>query len=309
MIQVEHLSKAYANTLAVDDLSFEVQAGEILGFLGPNGAGKTTTMRILTGFMPATSGTATVAGFDVFKQSYDVRKVLGYLPENVPVYTDMRVEEYLRYRAKVKEVPRAERKNRIESAMERCFLKEVRRKLTGQLSKGFRQRVGLASCLLHNPKILILDEPTIGLDPTQIRAARSLIQSLGGEHTILLSTHILPEVEMLCKRVIIINRGRVADQGTPDELTQKMRGGNRLRAEVRGSKEKLQAALARIPSLRSVTWDDKNGVQDFTLETDPGRDVREEISTAIIGAGGVIRELHRETLTLEDIFVRITTQE
>ncbi|MBI1851515.1 MAG: DUF4162 domain-containing protein, partial [Planctomycetes bacterium] len=155
----------------------------------------------------------------------------------------------------------------------------------------------------------ILDEPTIGLDPTQIRAARSLIQSLGGEHTILLSTHILPEVEMLCKRVIIINRGRVADQGTPDELTQKMRGGNRLRAEVRGSKEKLQAALARIPSLRSVTWDDKNGVQDFTLETDPGRDVREEISTAIIGAGGVIRELHRETLTLEDIFVRITTQE
>ncbi len=309
MIQVEKLTKRYANTLAVDELSFEVKDGEILGFLGPNGAGKTTTMRILTGFMPATSGEARVADLDVFKQSYEVRKVLGYLPENVPLYSDMRVDEYLRYRAKVKEVPRGERANRVESALERCAVKDVKRKLIGHLSKGYRQRVGLASCLLHNPKILILDEPTIGLDPTQIRAARALIQSLGGDHTILLSTHILPEVEMLCKRVIIINKGRVADQGTPEELMQKMRGGTRLHAEVRGAKDRIQSALARIASLRSVTWSESNGVQDFTVETEPGRDLREEISAAIVSAGGVIREFRRETLTLEDIFVRITTQE
>jgi gliding motility-associated transport system ATP-binding protein len=308
MIQVENLVKQYANTVAVDDLSFEVQAGEILGFLGPNGAGKTTTMRILTGFMPATSGKANVAGFDVFKESYAVRKVLGYLPENVPIYTDMRVDEYLSYRAKVKEVPHSERKQRIESAIARCFLKDVRRKLTGHLSKGYRQRVGLASCLLHNPKVLVLDEPTIGLDPTQVIEVRKLIQSLAGDHTVLLSTHILSEVEMVCKRVVIIKKGRVVAQGTPDDLT---RGANRLAVEARGAKERIQEALARIPSLvlRAVAWEERDGVQQFVLECDPGLDVRENVSKAITAAGGIIRELHRNRPTLEEIFVRITTQE
>ncbi|MCX6356554.1 MAG: ATP-binding cassette domain-containing protein, partial [Candidatus Aureabacteria bacterium] len=243
MIDVQHLSKRYANTLAVDNISFHVNKGEILGFLGPNGAGKTTTMRILTCFMPPTSGAASVAGFDIFTRSLDVRRHIGYLPENVPLYPDMRVSEFLDYRACLKGVPRKTRKKQLDEVMEKTLIGDVRHRIIGQLSKGYRQRVGLAEALIHDPKILILDEPTIGLDPNQVRQVRQLIKSLGGEYTILLSTHILPEVEMLCGRVIIIDRGRIAAMDTPERLTQRVRGETRIALEVRGPSGEVRGAL------------------------------------------------------------------
>jgi len=218
MIDVQHLTKAYGDFVAVDDISFHVGEGEIVGLLGPNGAGKTTTMRILTCFVPATSGRATVAGYDIFRQSLEVRRVIGYLPENNPLYPEMRVTEYLKFRARLKDVPRKVRKARIDEVLERCGATDFARQVIGTLSKGQRQRVGLADCLLHNPKILILDEPTVGLDPNQIRHVRHLIRELGSAHTVLISTHILPEVESVCERFIIIHEGKIARQMTMDEL-------------------------------------------------------------------------------------------
>ena len=228
MIKVDHLAKRYADVYAVNDISFEVHQGEILGLLGPNGAGKTTTMRILTCYMPATSGTATVAGYDVFRESINVRKQIGYLPENVPLYPEMRVREYLSFRAKLKRVPARERKTKIDECIEKCRIKEVQNQIVGTLSKGYRQRVGLADTLVNDPKILILDEPTIGLDPNQIRQVRQLIKELGEKHTILLSTHILPEVEMLCGRVIIVNKGKIVAMDTPSNLGTQLRGGSNM---------------------------------------------------------------------------------
>ncbi len=309
MIKVEQLAKRYADVFAVDHISFEVNQGEILGLLGPNGAGKTTTMRILTCYMPATSGTATVAGYDVFRDSISVRKQIGYLPENVPLYPEMRVKEYLTFRAKLKKVPYRERKSKINECIEKCRIKEVQNQIIGTLSKGYRQRVGLADTLVHDPKILILDEPTIGLDPNQIRQVRQLIKELGEKHTILLSTHILPEVEMLCGRVIIINKGKIVAMDTPSNLESQLRSGSNIVLEVRGNGEKIKNALSSIQGVKKVVWHDKGEVNNFAVEAEKGRDIREDIFSNIVKNNGVIREMKQIAVTLEEIFHQITTQE
>lgn len=309
MIKVEQLAKRYADVFAVDHISFEVKQGEILGLLGPNGAGKTTTMRILTCYMPATSGTATVAGYDVFRDSISVRKQIGYLPENVPLYPEMRVKEYLTFRAKLKKVPSRERKLKIDECIEKCRIKEVQNQIVGTLSKGYRQRVGLADTLVHDPKILILDEPTIGLDPNQIRQVRQLIKELGEKHTILLSTHILPEVEMLCGRVIIINKGKIVAMDTPSNLESQLKSGNNIVLEVRGNGEKIKNALSGIHGVKKVVWHDKGEVNNFAVEAEKGMDIREDIFSNIVKNNGVIREMKQIAVTLEEIFHQITTQE
>ncbi len=305
MIDARNLSKHYAVTRAVDNISFHVNKGEILGFLGPNGAGKTTTMRMLTCFMPPTSGTATVGGYDIFRRSLDVRRIIGYLPENVPLYPDMRVSEYLDYRARLKGVPRKGRARRLKDVMEKTQVADVGRRIIGQLSKGYRQRVGLAEALIHDPKVLILDEPTIGLDPNQVRQVRALIKQLGGEYTILLSTHILPEVEAICGRVIIIDHGRIVAMDTPENLIREIRGGSRLVVEVRGPGEEIRKAVAGIAGVRKVERRG-NGVSTLAVDVREEADVREEVARVITGRGWGLREMRKEKVTLEDIFVHIT---
>jgi len=309
LIKVEHLTKRFANTVAVNDISFEVEEGEILGFLGPNGAGKTTTMRILTCFMPATEGKATVAGFDVFTQSLEVRKRIGYMPENAPLYPEMRVREYLNFRAKLKGIPRSERRKKIGERMEQCGVLDVQDRIIGQLSKGYRQRVALTEALIHDPKVLILDEPTIGLDPNQIRQTRQLIKSLGNTHTIILSTHILPEVEMTCGRVIIINKGRIVAMDTPENLTEKLRAGGAVHVEVRGPVKEVTKAIEAIPGVTRVSAQQKGDICDMSVETEKEKDVREDIFSCVARNGWTLREMHREMMTLEDVFVQITTRE
>src|SRR5437867_18078 len=253
MIEAENLTKRYAGVTALSGVSFEVNRGEIVGFLGPNGAGKTTTMRILTGFIPASAGRVEVAGCDVFEESLEVRRHVGYMPENNPLYVDMRVSEYLKYRARLKGVPRSERRDRLEEVVKMTGLAEVERRVIGQLSKGYRQRVGLADALLADPDLLILDEPTIGLDPVQIRQVRQLIKDLGKRHTILLSTHILPEVEMTCNRVIIIHRGKILASDTPANLMKTLHSGGLIQVEVRGPRDEVEAKVRGLDGVQSIS--------------------------------------------------------
>src|ERR1700682_3684163 len=278
MIKVENLTKRYAGQTAIQDLNFEVGKGEIMGFLGPNGAGKSTTMRILSSFMPASSGRASIAGFDIFEQSLQARAHLGYMPENVPLYNDMRVTEYLDYRAALKGVPHRRVAERVGDVKELCGGKEGERKLMGALSKGYRQRVGLADALLHEPDLLILDEPTIGLDPNQIRQVRELIKNLGKQHTILLSTHILPEVEMTCSRVIIIHKGRIEACDTPDNLLGQIRTAGGVSLEAKTGSDNGALELKKISGVRDVAETEaEGGWQSFSLRVESGTDVREEI--------------------------------
>src|SRR2546423_785947 len=277
MIKVENLTKKYAGQTAIRDLNFEVGQGEIMGFLGPNGAGKTTTMRILASFMPPTSGRATIAGFDVFEQSLQARAHLGYMPEHVPLYSDMRVTEYLNYRAALKGVPHRRIAERVGDVKELCGLKDVERKLIGTLSKGCRQRVGLADALVAEPDLLILDEPTIGLDPNQIRQVRELIKNLGKQHTILLSTHILPEVEMTCSRVIIIHKGRIEACDTPENLLSQIRQAGGGVVEAKTGNDDGSEQLKKISGVRDVTSEQEDGWQIFSLRVESGLDVRAEI--------------------------------
>ena len=306
MIRVENLTKRFAGVTALNNVSFEVQRGEIVGFLGPNGAGKSTTMRILTGFIPATAGRVAVSGVDVFEGSLEVRRHIGYMPENNPLYVDMRVSEYLKFRAKLKGVPRADRKERIGEVLEMCGIADVRRRIIGQLSKGYRQRVGLADALLGEPDLLILDEPTIGLDPVQIRQVRQLIKDLGKQHTILLSTHILPEVEMTCNRVIIIHRGKVLISDTLANLIK-----STFEVEVRGGpRDAVQAALRGVPGVGVVHVEPGDGervrcVVHPKSEADP----TEGIFDAVTRGGWKLRELSRSRTSLEDIFIQITREE
>lgn len=309
MINVKHLTKRYVNIAAVDDISFDVGEGEIVGLLGPNGAGKTTTMRILTCFMPATEGVATVAGFDVFTDSLNVRQQIGYLPENVPLYLDMRVKEYLMFRAKLKYIPRRERKKKIDYCLEMCGISDVQNQITGTLSKGYRQRVGLADALVHDPKILILDEPTIGLDPNQIRQIRQVIKDLGQHHTILLSTHILPEVEMICDRVMIINKGKIVAMDTPENLMKQLKSSANVVLEIRGDGEKIKDSLSNIGGVRSVVWKEKGDANEFVVEAVGDKDIREDIFKCIVKDNYTLREMKRQTVTLEEIFHQITTRE
>jgi ABC-2 type transport system ATP-binding protein len=306
MIKVENLTKRYAGHPAIQDLNFEVGQGEIMGFLGPNGAGKTTTMRILAGFMPPTSGRAIIAGFDVFSQSLQARAHLGYMPENVPLYNDMRVSEYLVYRAALKSVPHRRIAERVGDVKELCGLKEVEHQLIGTLSKGYRQRVGLADALLHEPDLLILDEPTIGLDPNQIRQVRELIRNLGKQHTILLSTHILPEVEMTCSRVIIIHKGRIEACDTPDNLLGKIRQAGGVVVEAKTGSDDGAEELKKIAGVRDVMTDVDGEWKIFSLRVESGVDVREQIFHLATERRWRIRELSQHRATLEDVFVELT---
>ena len=306
MIKVENLTKRYAGHTAIDDLSFEVGRGEIMGFLGPNGAGKSTTMRILSSFMPPTSGRATVAGFDIFEQSLQARAHLGYMPENVPLYTEMRVTEYLNYRAALKGVPHRRVAERVGDVKELCGLKDVEKKLIGSLSKGYRQRVGLADALVHEPDLLILDEPTSGLDPNQIRQVRDLIKNLGRQHTILLSTHILPEVEMTCSRVIIINKGKIEACDTPENLLGEIRTAGGVMLEAKVGDDNGTEQLKQIAGVRDVTATADDGWQRFSLRVESGADVREEVFRLARDRQWSVRELSQRKATLEDVFVELT---
>ena len=308
MIKVENLTKRYAGHTAIKDLSFEVEKGEIVGFLGPNGAGKTTTMRILASFMPPTAGRASIAGFDVFEQSLQARAHLGYMPENVPLYNDMRVTEYLDYRAALKGVPHRRVAERVGDVKELCGLKDVEKKLISTLSKGYRQRVGLADALLHEPDLLILDEPTIGLDPNQIRQVRELIKNLGKQHTILLSTHILPEVEMTCSRVIIIHRGRIEASDTPGNLLGQIRQAGGVTVEARVGHDNGAEELKKIAGVRDVTAEaeGEGDWKTFSLRVESGVDVRAEIFRLATARHWTLRELSQRRATLEDVFVEIT---
>jgi ABC-2 type transport system ATP-binding protein len=304
MIEVENLTKRYGRQTAVDGISFRVHKGEILGFLGPNGAGKTTTMRILTCYLPPTDGTARVAGYDVFEQPLEVKRRVGYTPETPPLYPDMDVESFLDFCAKIKGVPGRERKAKIADAMEKVRLTDVRRTLIGKLSKGYRQRVGLAQAILHNPPVLILDEPTAGLDPKQIIETRELIKGLGGEHTIVLSTHILPEVSMTCQRVVIINKGRVVAEDTPENLTHRLQGAATVRLEVRGSEEGLEAVLSTVPGVKAVRHP-RPGT--YEVDAEAGRDVRADLARAVIARGLDLLALQQAGMSLEEIFLHLTT--
>jgi ABC-2 type transport system ATP-binding protein len=308
MIRVKQLTKYFGSVLAVDRVSFSVDKGEVVGFLGPNGAGKTTTMRILTTFIPATSGTAEVAGFDVMKDSMNVRQNLGYLPENVPLYPEMRVDEYLHFRAKIKGVDRRVRRRRIEHCMDRCRILGVRRRKLETLSRGFRQRVGLAETMVHDPAILIMDEPTAGLDPNQQQDTLALIRELGEQHTILLSTHILPEVEEVCQRVIVINQGRIALE---DRLTNLQRDCV-IALEVRAPAEQVESMLkgtdgvVRATRQQLAPSEQADGVAAFEIRTIDERDLREAISQRIMKQGWTIRRLDLRRRTLREHFMRVT---
>jgi len=306
MIKVENLSKRYAGVTAVNNISFEVGKGEIVGFLGPNGAGKSTTMRILSSFMPATSGRASIAGFDVFEHSLEARSHLGYMPENVPLYTEMRVTEYLNYRAALKGVKGRRIRERVGDVKELCNLKEVENKVIDTLSKGYRQRVGLADALVHDPELLILDEPTIGLDPNQIRQVRELIRNLGKRHTILLSTHILPEVEMTCSRVIIINKGRIEASDTPQNLLAQLRASGGIRLEAKTGADNAHEQLSKVPGVKEVTTEKEGDWNTFLLRLEANADPREEIYRLSVDRKWTVRELSRRKATLEDVFVEIT---
>ena len=306
MIKVENLTKRYAGQTAIYDLNFEVGKGEIMGFLGPNGAGKSTTMRILSSFMPPTSGRASVAGYDIFEQSLQARAHLGYMPENVPLYNDMRVTENLDYRAALKEVPHRRVAERVGDVKELCGLKDVEKKLIGTLSKGYRQRVGLADALVHEPDLLILDEPTSGLDPNQIRQVRDLIKNLGKQHTILLSTHILPEVEMTCSRVIIIHKGRIEACDTPENLLGRIRTAGGVLVEAKVGSDNGVDELKKIPGVRDVTTSVDGEWENFALRVEAGTDVREEVFRLANARRWTLRELSLRKATLEDVFVEIT---
>ncbi|MCR4289193.1 MAG: ATP-binding cassette domain-containing protein [Candidatus Scalindua sp.] len=309
MIKVKNLVKRYVNVNAVDNISFDVEENEIVGLLGPNGAGKTTTMRILTCFMPATAGSATVAGYDVFTDSLNVRQEIGYLPENVPLYLDMRAKEYLMFRAKLKNIPRRERRKKIEYCLEMTGITDVQNQIIGTLSKGYKQRVGLADTLVHDPKVLILDEPTIGLDPNQIRQIRGVIKGLGQKHTVLLSTHILPEVEMVCDRVMIINKGKIVAMDTPANLMRQLKTGSNLVLEIKGDGEKIKNSLSRVDTVQSVTYRKKDDANEFYINGNGEKDIREDVFNCIVKDNYILREMKRQTITLEEIFHQVTTKE
>ncbi|MEM1252263.1 MAG: ABC transporter ATP-binding protein [Cyanobacteria bacterium P01_H01_bin.21] len=313
MIEVEQLSKAYGSTVAISDVSFKVEPGEILGFLGPNGAGKTTTMRILAGYLPATSGTARIANHEVHSNSMAVRQNIGYLPETPPLYPEMTVEGFLYFVARIKGLPIGDRDRQVTSAMERCNLSEKKNVLIRKLSKGFRQRVGIAQAIVHDPPVIILDEPTVGLDPKQIIDVRNLIKSLAGEHTIILSTHILPEVSMTCDRISIINSGRIVATDTPENLTARLAGQLGYAIEVAGNPDQAQAVLQKLHQVESIQALPTEGLAEnhhrfqvmAATEQDPGS----AIAWAVVNANLGLYELSRNRVSLEDVFINLTTEE
>jgi ABC-2 type transport system ATP-binding protein len=311
LIEVHDLTKYYGPTKAIEKVTFRVEKGEILGLLGPNAAGKTTTMRILTCYLPATSGTATVAGYDVFDDALEVRKRLGYLPENPPLYDDLSTVQYLDFVSKIKGIDGQDRRRRIAEALERCYLTEVEDTLIGKLSKGYRQRVGLAQALINDPEVIILDEPTMGLDPKQIIQVRELIKSLGGQHTVILSSHILPEVSQTCQRVVIINRGRVVAEDTPENLTGQLKGAERLFLKVAGPAQQVARKIEELPGITAVNLTASLGDQEhnFHIESELKRDVRRELAEIIVKSGWGLLEMRPVGMSLEEVFLHLTTEE
>jgi ABC-2 type transport system ATP-binding protein len=305
VIEVAQLSKSFGSVRALDKVSFEVAEGSILGFLGPNGAGKTTTLRILTGFLPGDSGTARVAGLDVRARSLEVRRLLGYLPEGAPLYPEMRVMEYLRFRARLKGIPWRERKSAIAMALEQAGVAQVRRRILGTLSRGYRQRVSLADALLGSPKVLILDEPTVGLDPEQVRQFRQVVKDVGRERTVILSTHILSEVELICSQLVIIHKGRVVARGTTADLRTKLGSMERTVAEVAGTAAEIQSTLLKDPRVTHVSIEERKDFHVVRVESRSGDDLREAVYCAARDGGWTLRELRREVLSLEDVFVGV----
>lgn len=307
MIEVDHVSKYFGPIPGVRDVSFQVNQGEVLGFLGPNGAGKTTTMRVLTGFFPPTSGSARVMGLDVMEETLAVRRKIGYLPENVPLYHEMAVDDYLRFVAEIKGLDRSRRKKSVGEVMEICRLDGMDRRLVKKLSKGYRQRLGLAQALIGDPEVLILDEPTIGLDPRQIAEIRNLIKNFAGQKTVILSTHILPEVSMTCQRVVIIHEGRVVAEDTPENLSAQIAGADRVRLRVGGPPEEVRAKVAQVPGVREVRA--LEGQEGLLVEAEAGAEVRPQVAAAVCAAGWDLYELTPLTATLEDIFLKLVTSE
>ncbi len=311
MIEVQNLTKRYGPFTAVDDVSFRVERGEILGFLGPNGAGKTTTMRVLTGYMPATEGKAMVAGYDVFAQPLEAKRRTGYLPETPPLYTDMTVREYLTFVARIKAGPlsRAAREARVLDVMRKTRIDDMANRACGKLSKGYKQRVGLAQALIHEPEVLILDEPTAGLDPKQIMETRDLIRSLAGDHTVVLSTHILPEVAQTCQRVVIINKGRVVAVDTPDNLTHQLKGSASLYVQVEGTASAVDALQGVVGVRRVAVSDTHTAYTGYEIESEPNRDIRRDVARTLVDGGWGLIELRPMRMSLEEIFLQLTTNE
>jgi len=308
VIEVKELTRYYGPKQAISNVSFRVNKGEILGLLGPNAAGKTTTMRILTCYMPPTSGTATVGGYDIFEQSLDIRKITGYLPENPPLYSDLTVEDYLNFVAKIKGIEKKRITSEVDSVVEKTTIGDVRSRVIGKLSKGFKQRVGLAQALLNNPQVVIFDEPTVGLDPKQIIEIRELIKRLKGEHTIILSSHILPEVEQTCERVVIISEGKVVAEDTPENLMSRMRGVERIILEVDSAEQNLRQVLKTFAEIKSVQVDKGNkGLLKVTVESN--RDLRKDLARALVNGNIGLYEIYTDRVTLEDIFLQLTTKE
>jgi ABC-2 type transport system ATP-binding protein len=306
MIDVSGLTKFYGPRTAVSNLSFTVNSGEVVGFLGPNGAGKSTTMKILTGFMPASAGSVKVNGFDVFESPLEVKRSVGYLPENPPVYLEMVVEDYLKFAARIHDVPKAKLKGAVDSAIQRTGLTQVRNRIIGNLSKGYRQRVGLAQALVHDPKVLILDEPTVGLDPVQIIEIRELIKSLAGQHTVILSSHILPEVTATCQRIIVINKGQIVAQDTIERLTTRMRQGLLYTMNVRSPSEKGISALKSVSGVKSVSPEGNK----LLIEIQPEQgELRDRIVEVAVAEKMGVLEFGAEKLSLEEVFLQLTTQE
>lgn len=308
MIQVENLTKSYGRHVAVNSISFQVKKGDVVGFLGPNGAGKTSTIRVLTGYHPPTSGAASIAGFDIFRQSIEARRQIGYMPENVPLYREMRVREFLKHRGTLKGLRGKELQTRLNIVLEECGLGEVRRKMIKTLSKGFRQRVGLADALIHNPPLLILDEPTNGLDPNQIRSIRNLIKNLAADRTILLSSHILSEVEMICKKVIILEGGNIKANDTPAHLVENMRAAGNISLEIQAPRAELIAAVEALPHIKKVSVNEssEDDWHDLTILVDSNTETRPRLSKLASEKNWALRTLHRHVGTLEDVFVELT---
>ena len=310
MIKVDNLTKRFGRHPAVTGATFAVEQGEVVGFLGPNGAGKTTTIRMLTGFLPPSSGSASIDGLDVNRHSLEARRRIGYLPESVPLYRDMRVREYLRFRGQLKGLGGNSLRTRMDEVLERCGLRDVRRKMIRTLSKGFRQRVGLADALIHDPPLLILDEPTNGLDPNQIRAIRHLIKQLGQSHTILLSTHILSEVEMICDKIVIIDGGKVLASDTPANLISTMRTAGRISLELRADPENARKKIASLDNVKKVTHErTRDDWQEFSVLVESGTDTRERIANLVREEQWPLRSLYRQAETLEDVFVELTRKD
>lgn len=310
MIEALDLTKYYGDLAAIQDVSFRVEKGEIVGFLGPNAAGKTTTMRILTGFMPPSAGSAKIAGYDVVEHSLQARRHVGYLPENVPLYNEMTVRGYLAFMAQLRGVPRQRVSARVSEVVDAVRIGDRADDIIGKLSKGYRQRVGLAQALVHDPDVLILDEPTVGLDPAQVIEVRQLIKSLGGSRTIILSTHILPEASAVCGRILIINEGRLVAADTPENLTRRLRRSQQVRVQVRGPSESAAKVLAGVSGVAHVeAGPTRDGVTAFTIDAEPDQDIRERVAHAVVSSGWGLLELHAVDMSLEEVFLKLTREE